>query len=246
MHIYSLPRTINNVLVTKERAGQCDRQRVLLSPELVKNVKHTLEPMWLTADSESFNKIAPPSIRSCSPFQTAVALHLELNGGVHKNIKKGGVVFVLYAFDEIHHNNNALKFLKHVGTAAVICIRSSFPIVKRYADEPIEQKDNLPLHSSMTKIFPCFSHSVSFDAVDMQQDGDEIDLNMEFEFVRDVEIFKNGSRCTIYEGRTGEHTDILMKVVRKDAEDKELVKSELQVEINLLRRVNLNLPLFFS
>ncbi len=233
VHMYSLPHTINNALVTKEEAQRCDNQRHKLSPGLVKRVKKShSEPLWLTAGSSPKDMLISAA-ESFYSLKTGGAPPLR-GGGISERFMKGSVVFVLYAFDELICNENAWKFLHHIGTAALVSIATSFPIEERHFDS---SKVESILHGSGASDSQT-SRSFSAELSDMQYDDDAIDLDMKFELLKDVGIFRSGSRCTMYEGRMEDLTDIFIKVVRKDARDKTLVKSELQLEINLLRQVH--------
>ncbi len=228
VHMYSLPHTINNALVTEEDVQQWDKQRHKQSLVLVKCVrKHDSEPLWLTASSLPDD--SPIQDRdSFKQLNTVVALPLR-QGGASERLNKGSVVFVLYSFDDIYCNENTLEFLRHTGIASLVSIATSFPIEGRNFDSLSMSRSG---RSSSRTLRSSFEQPVT------QLENDAVDLDMKFELLKDVGICRNGSRCTMYEGRMEDRTDIIIKVVRKDALDKALVNSELQLEINLLRQVH--------
>ncbi len=247
VHMYSVPHTINNAIVSKEEGQQCDNQRHLASPQLVANVKLTSEPCWLTTGSSQFDNLFPPAAtKNSSPFQTIVALPFRKEA--YHGLLRTDMVLLLYAFGSHDRNESTLKFLEHIGIAAVASIAPSFPIEKR--DEFMMPKLETPSRNSyggvgMSIQLQNLDPFGSFELFDLPDECD-VDLDMKFELLRDVEFFVNGTRCTMYQGRTEKHIDVVIKMVRKDAADKELVKSELLVEVNILRRVSTMIGGFVS
>ncbi len=237
VHMYSVPHTINDAIVSEEEGQRCDNQRHLTSPQLVDKVKSTSEPCWLTAGSSPFDNLYPPAATQNPPlFQTVVTLPFKKEN-YHGPFRTGDVALVLYAFGSHCRNESTLKFLEHIGIAAVILISPSFQIEKR--DKCIMPELGRTALRNSVGVSTQSSHNHdpfgSFELIDLPDEHD-IDLDMKFELLQNVGFFESGSGYTMYEGYTKEFTEIIIKMVSKDA-DKELMISQLLVEINILRLV---------
>ncbi len=253
IHMYSVPHTINDSIISKEQGRRCDLRRFMTSTKLVDVALSASEPCWLTAGSPQFDHLFPPEAKNnmnFPPFQTVLALPLNKRNfcGI---CNAGDVVLVFYGFNAYFMNKDTLAFLDNIGTAAIISIAQDFHIKKR---DSMSAGRGLSLFASQGSISSGshgrklsnfsyqssnFSSNFSYQSVD-QDDlfKCDYDVDMKFELLRDVKFWVNGSRCTIYEGRIDDHPDILIKMVRKDAIDKKRVTSELKSEINILKQAS--------
>lgn len=63
-----------------------------------------------------------------------------------------------------------------------------------------------------------------------------MERQVRWEELSDVEFLVNGSRCTIYTAFYNS-TPVVVKLMRKDVKDKDVVRQELQLEMSLLMRL---------
>eukprot|EP00904_Undaria_pinnatifida_P012454 jgi/Undpi1/8339/HiC_scaffold_25.g10808.m1 len=220
LHVYVRPATIESFKTNVQGAWTDDNKRTRhsLSPGLVDEARKQERLLWYTS-------VSPDTpLHSSLPLNTAVALPVSLS------VFRRDLCFVFFAEHDVNRKEAAVNVLTQLSNAAGIAIATAFPA---YAKE-----DGNQIRASRVRTPSNVSESGGPANPDQAQEEEEpLNLDVRWDQLTDVEFMVNGSRCTIYTAFYGT-SPVVVKVMRKDVQDKDLVRQELELEMGLLMRLH--------
>ncbi|CAM9205077.1 unnamed protein product [Choristocarpus tenellus] len=202
-----------------------------LSPNMVQQARMAEDILWFT--SEHPNTPLHPDL----PLNTAVALPISLDAHLKD------LCFVFFAVNDVHRYDTAVGVLEQLCRAAGYAAATAFPAFnKKEEDAIIETFSQMTLSNSIkSKAVKDGGEEKETEevkgAVTRPKDGSFlVREDVRWDELSDVEFMVNGSRCTIYTAFL-ETIPVVVKLVRKDVEDKDIVKKELELEMSILMRL---------
>jgi serine/threonine protein kinase len=219
LHLYAMPQSIYGY-EDIEKGALSDGQRHSLSPMLVDEAQELTEPLWLTSTGpESY-------VHNDLPLNTAVAIPVSVATLRHD------IVVVFFSMEDRKRQEWCLEILKLLSMAASTACSKRFPAFAANSKDAVPESLEVHTTPDAVEAMKRLSMTTSCATLNVQPQ-----LDMKWHDLHDVEFLVNGSRCTIYTAFTAKELPVVVKVVRKDAPDKDVVKQELAFETDILQRV---------
>eukprot|EP00752_Nemacystus_decipiens_P007988 g7136.t1 len=215
IHVYVRPATIESFkALILQGAWRDDNKdaRHTISPDLVDKARKKEGPLWY------ISKHLDTPLHASLPLKTAVVLPISLS------VLRRDLCFVFFADHDVHPQDTALTVLTQLSKAAGLAIAASFPAYAEGGTQP--SKPRVPSNISESRASPETPVELAPPSLDVRWDQ-----------LTDVEFMVNGSRCTIYTAFY-ETTPVVVKVMRKDVQDADIVRQELELEMGLLMRLH--------
>ncbi|CAM9415839.1 unnamed protein product [Discosporangium mesarthrocarpum] len=224
LHTYVKPATVLSYMGVLGRVWNEDNNsaRHKLSPILVKQARQAEGLRWFTSEHPD------TPLHEDLPLNTAVALPISLDA-FHKDL-----CFVFFSDQDVNRYDTAVMVLEQLSRAAGYAVAASFPA---YDKEGREEAVTVKLSSMTLNTLAQGVASESVDAGETPAEGPPINEDVRWDELTNVEFMVNGSRCTIYTAFYG-NIPVVVKLVRIDAVDKDLIKQELELEMRILMRLN--------
>eukprot|EP00611_Tribonema_gayanum_P020591 TRINITY_DN3780_c0_g1_i1.p1 TRINITY_DN3780_c0_g1~~TRINITY_DN3780_c0_g1_i1.p1 ORF type:complete len:538 (+),score=136.60 TRINITY_DN3780_c0_g1_i1:226-1839(+) len=206
---------------------------VYAQPATLENYRARLVGIWNNGEREKRHKLSPglceraresecplwftskdhdTPLHADLPLNTAVVLPIRL-----ESMRKDCCV-VFFSTADVQRDRTALDFLVHIAKAAVLAISEDFG---DHSDAKEDEEVVAKLNNVSVKLHP----------------GEQLNMEVQWSELSEVEFLVNGSRCTIYTA-TYNHQACVVKLLRKDAVDAAIVRRELELEMELLMRLN--------
>ncbi|CAM9256918.1 unnamed protein product [Ectocarpus sp. 12 AP-2014] len=215
LHVYARPATIESFKdVHGALKDDNTSARHSLSPGLVDEARKQERLLWFT----SVHPDTP--LHTSLPLNTAVALPISLS------VLRRDLCFVFFAEHDVNRQDTAVSVLTQLSKAAGVAISASFPAYAK------EDGSGSPARKSQTP----GNMSENAASPNLPLGDAPLNLDVRWEQLTTVEFMVNGSRCTIYTAFYGT-TPVVVKVMRKDVQDRDTVRQELELEMGLLMRL---------
>ncbi|CAM9489288.1 unnamed protein product [Scytosiphon promiscuus] len=214
LHTYVRPATIESYKeLNLAWTGHNHDARHSLSPGLVDEARKQERLLWYT----SVHPNTP--LHDSLPLNTAVALPISLS------MLRRDLCFVFFAEHDVTRQDISVAVLNQLSKAAGVAISASFPA---YSKQDGSQPRKSRTASNMSQ---------SDASLSLPGEVAPLNLDIRWEELKHVEAMVNGSRCTIYTAFY-QSTPVVVKVMRKDVQDKDTVRQELELEMGLLMRLH--------
>lgn len=192
-------------------------QHHVLSPSMCEQTRASECPLWFTS---SATRKLHPSL----PLNTVVVLPVHLDDMYQGDENTGDYIAVFLSLQLLERNRLSLDFLGYISKAATTLF------IERRGTKGNPRED----HNNNIKDMYIETHLRDVPVV--THPGEQVNTAVEWSDLRDVEFLVNGSRCTIYTAMYKEHS-VVVKLMRKDVRDASAVRRELELELELLRRI---------
>lgn len=218
LHVFAQPETMDHfqskLVGVWNKEEKEDARRHVLSPELCERSRQNECPLWFISSDED------------SPLHTDLPLKSAVTIPVRLRDEECFVIFL--STTEVKKTRAAMDFLEQMSKAAMLCVS---PGLIHSTAPPASEPDTAEVDEDGTEIRTEIN---SVRAI--LHAGERLNTDVEWREISDVEFLANGSRCTIYTAEY-EKQPCVVKLMRKDVPDAALVRRELEMELELLRRL---------
>eukprot|EP00903_Cladosiphon_okamuranus_P011854 g11136.t1 len=215
LHVYVKPATIESFKkLNLQGAWRAEDKDAIhsISPGLVGEARVLEQLLWYTS------KHPDTPLHKTLALNTAVALPISLS------VLRRDLCFVFFAEHDVNRKDTEVAVLTQLSKAAGVAISASFPAYAEDGSQPM--KSRTPSNMSESAASP-----------EAPVEPGPLNLDVRWDQLTHVEFMVNGSRCTIYTAFY-ETTPVVVKVMRKDVQDKDIVRQELELEMGLLMRLH--------